>query len=105
MTSWLLYATSGVAVFAVALYGLFTCEHVVRRIIAANILGAGVFLILVALAHRSPAGADPVPHALVLTGIVVSVSATACALALVRRLGGGEDDDEDKSDHHDPESR
>ena len=30
--------------------------------------------------------ADPVPHALVLTGIVVAVSATAMALALGKRL-------------------
>jgi multicomponent Na+:H+ antiporter subunit C len=30
--------------------------------------------------------ADPVPQAMVLTGIVVSVAATALALALARRL-------------------
>lgn len=86
MTTWMLYATSGAAVFMVALYGLFTRESVIKKIIAANLAGSGTFLILVAIARRSPAGIDPVPHALVLTGIVVSVSATACALALARRL-------------------
>jgi multicomponent Na+:H+ antiporter subunit C len=39
----------------------------------------------VALARRS-VPADPVPHALVLTGLVVGVSSTALALALAVRL-------------------
>jgi multicomponent Na+:H+ antiporter subunit C len=94
MNPWMLYASSGVVVFAVALYKMFTCEHVVRRIIAANVLGTGVFLVLVGIAHRVPTEIDPVPHALVLTGVVVSVSATACALALARRLARTDDGDE-----------
>jgi multicomponent Na+:H+ antiporter subunit C len=92
MTPWLLYAMSGAAVFSIALYGVFSCKDVLRKIIAANLLGSGVFLILVAIARRSPAEVDPVPHTLVLTGIVVSVSATACALALARRLRDGRHD-------------
>lgn len=93
MSQWVLYAISGVVLFAIGLYGLFTCEHVVRKIIAANVMGSGVFLVLVALARRTPSGLpDPVPHALVLTGIVVSVSATACALALAKRLERAEDE-------------
>ncbi|MBC7174144.1 MAG: cation:proton antiporter subunit C [Polyangiaceae bacterium] len=91
MSQWTVYATSGVAVVAVALYGLFASEYLMRRIIAANLIGSGVFLVLVALARRAPDGPpDPVPHALVLTGIVVSVSATACALALAKRLAEGD---------------
>jgi multicomponent Na+:H+ antiporter subunit C len=92
----MLYALSGFAVMAVALFGLFSSRELVRRVIAANLVGSGVFLFLVALARRGESGAsDPVPHALVLTGIVVSVSATAVALALARRLGAvnGEDAD------------
>jgi multicomponent Na+:H+ antiporter subunit C len=43
--------------------------------------------LFVAIAYRGPAQApDALPHALVLTGIVVAVSATALALALGRRL-------------------
>jgi multicomponent Na+:H+ antiporter subunit C len=87
VSQWTLYATSGVAVVMVALWGLFASEHAIRRIIAANLMGGGVFLILVALARRSPSSVpDPVPHALVLTGIVVSVSATGLALVLAKRL-------------------
>ncbi|WP_437579417.1 cation:proton antiporter subunit C [Sorangium sp. So ce887] len=93
MSQWTLYALSGVVVLAVALYGLFSSEDLVRKVIAANLVGSGVFLFLVALARRASGGIpDPVPHALVLTGIVVSVSATALALALARRLGGAADD-------------
>jgi multicomponent Na+:H+ antiporter subunit C len=50
-------------------------------------MGAGVFHILVGIAYRGiEAPPDPVPHALVLTGIVVAVSATALALAFGKRL-------------------
>ncbi|AKF86942.1 hypothetical protein MFUL124B02_35885 [Myxococcus fulvus 124B02] len=87
MSPWAVYALSGVAMFSVGLVGLFSHQHVVKRILAANIAGSGVLLVLVALARRVPTGApDPVPQALVLTGIVVSVSATALAVALARRM-------------------
>jgi multicomponent Na+:H+ antiporter subunit C len=46
-----------------------------------------VFMLFVAIAYRGPEQPpDALPHALVLTGIVVAVSATALALALGRRL-------------------
>ncbi|MCP3100250.1 cation:proton antiporter subunit C [Myxococcus sp. K15C18031901] len=87
MNPWAVYALSGVAMFSVGLVGLFSHEHPVKRILASNIAGSGVLLVLVALARREPTGApDPVPHALVLTGIVVSVSATALGVALARRI-------------------
>lgn len=86
-TPWLLYALSGAMLFAIGLVAVFVAPHPVRRILAANVMGSGVFLVLVALARRAPTGPpDPVPHALVLTGIVVSVSATALGLALARRV-------------------
>jgi multicomponent Na+:H+ antiporter subunit C len=92
MTTWMMYAIAGAAVFAISLHGLFIREGIIRKIIAANLLGSGVFLILIAIARRAPSEVDPIPHALVLTGIVVSVSATACALALARRLRDARDD-------------
>jgi multicomponent Na+:H+ antiporter subunit C len=62
--------------------------------VAINVMGAGVFLLLIAVAYRGPGLApDPVPHALVVTGIVVAVSATALALGLARRLHAEQDDD------------
>ena len=83
----LIFALTGVLLFSVGLSGLFVCAHPLRKILAVNLAGSGMFLILVALARRQPdMPPDPVPHALVLTGIVVAVSATAVALALYRRL-------------------
>ncbi len=56
-------------------------------ILALNVMGSGVFLVLVALAKRTGNTApDPVPHAMVITGIVVAVSATALALTLMLKL-------------------
>lgn len=83
--SW--YAVLGAAVFSLSLYHLITASGLLRRILAANLLGSGIFLILIAVGYRGlEAAPDPVPHALVLTGIVVAVSATGLALALARRL-------------------
>ncbi|CAN3126865.1 NADH-quinone oxidoreductase subunit K [Mycobacterium sp. smrl_JER01] len=62
---------------------LLLSADVVRRIVALNIAGAGVFVILVALAARTDPP-DPVLHALVLTGIVIAVSMTGLALVLKR---------------------
>ncbi len=82
-----LYSFVGVFLFAMAFYALVIYDHLLRKILALNIMGSGIFLILVALAHRSPNGPpDPVPHAMVLTGIVVAVSATALALTLACRI-------------------
>lgn len=82
-----IYALAAILLFAVALYGFFATRHLIRRIVSLNILGAGVFLLLVALARRAPGPEpDPVPHAMVLTGIVVALSATGFALVVLRRL-------------------
>lgn len=87
MTVPVLYAIVGVALFSMALYGTIAGETPLRRIIAVNVMSSSVFLVLVALARRSPGELpDPVPHAMVITGIVVAVSATALAVILIRRL-------------------
>lgn len=82
-----LYALMGVALISIGVYGLIAHVHLLRKILAVNVMGSGVFALLVAMARRNPEGVpDPVPHALVLTGIVVAVSATAFALALACRI-------------------
>ncbi len=86
---WELYASSSAATLAIGVVGAFRAVEPIRRLLAINIAYSGVFLVFVALARRNADGApDVVPHALVLTGIVVSVSSTAVALALARRLAG-----------------
>lgn len=83
----LLYALTGAALFALGLFALLVQPEPLRKIMSVNIMGGGVFVVLIALAYRGPdESPDPVPHALVLTGIVVAVSTTALALALLRRL-------------------
>ena len=83
----LLFGLLGTVLFGLGLYSAFTSRVLLRRILAINIAGGGLFLQLIALAYKGLIQApDPVPHALVLTGIVVAFSATALALALGRRL-------------------
>ena len=83
----LLYSLVGIALLGMGLYRLVIDPHLVKKILALNISGAGVFLFLVAVANRTPGTVpDPIPHAMVLTGIVVAVSATAVALGLACRI-------------------
>lgn len=88
MITTLLYSMTGMILFAMGLFTLIVHSHPLRKILAVNIMSTGVFLILVATAYK-PLGLgniDPVPHAMVLTGIVVSVSVTALALLLACRV-------------------
>lgn len=83
----LLYAVVGAILFALGLYGVVAATPLLRKVLAFNIAGSGVFLFLVATADRVRVPfPDPVPQAMVLTGIVVAVSATALALLLICRL-------------------
>ena len=86
MTQADLYMVGAVLLFCLGLRGLLFDRHLLRKILALNIMSSGVFLLLVGIASRDPQqNPDPVPLAMVLTGIVVAVSATAFALALARR--------------------
>lgn len=87
MSGVFLYAAAGILLFFLGIHGLFVRLHLLRKILAANIMGSGVFMVFIALAARTPdATPDPVPHAMVLTGIVVAVSFTAVAVALAVRI-------------------
>ena len=86
ITQFDIYALGALALFSIGLHGLIVCRHLVRKIIAFNIAGSGVFLLLVALGRRAPETVDPVPQAMVLTGIVVAFAATAFALDLSLRI-------------------
>lgn len=85
MSSAMIYALAGVALFFIGVAGMILQSHLLRKILAFNIMGSGAFLVLIGLGQRGGV-TDPVPQAMVLTGIVVSVAATALALALARRL-------------------
>lgn len=82
-----LFRYTGVILFVVGMAGLLLVPHLLRRIMALNVMGSGVFLFLIATAYRGPHDApDPVPHAMVLTGIVIAISLTGLAVALARRV-------------------
>lgn len=87
MTTVDIYTFCGTLLFVLGFWGVVALPHLLRKVIGLNVMSSGAFLILVALAARTPTeDPDPAPHAMVLTGIVVAVSATALALSVIRRL-------------------
>ena len=69
MSTAFLYALVGVGLFSLGLYALIVHAHLLRKILALNVMANGVFLVLVALAKRTgEAQPDAVPHAMVITG-------------------------------------
>jgi multicomponent Na+:H+ antiporter subunit C len=89
VTAAALAGLTAAALVGLGLYGLLTHPNPLRKILGFNLLGSGVFLMFGIVARKGAAGgfaADPVPQALVITGIVVAFSATALAVALLSRL-------------------
>jgi len=81
----MIFAITGSALVALGLFGVVTQAALLRKILAFNLLGGGVFLLFGVIARRG-AVVDPVPQALVITGLVVAFAATALALVLVLRM-------------------
>ena len=89
MTTETAYALAACALVGIGLYGLIVQPHPLRKLVAFNIMGTGVFVLFGALAKRGAAAgmaADPVPQALLITAIVVAFAATAVTVALLVRL-------------------
>ncbi len=87
------------ALFAIGAVTVLTRSNLIKKLIGINIMESAIFLLFVASAYiRRAKGLmytqdgvgeihiNPLPSALMLTGIVVSVSVTAFALALIVRL-------------------
>ena len=89
MSSATLFGLCGAVLVGLGLYGLIVQPLPLRKILAFNLLGGGVFLLFGVVARRGAAAgfaADPVPQAMIITGLVVAFAATALAIALVLRL-------------------
>lgn len=86
MTQTLIYSATAIILFAMGLFSVLTAAHVLRKILAINVMGVGIFMLLMAAAKKTQDMVDALPHALVLTGIVVAVAGTAMALSLVIRI-------------------
>lgn len=81
-----LYVFAAAVLFGIGVHGLIVARHLMRKLFAINIMGNAIFVLMVTAARPIDGAPDPVPQALVLTGIVIAVSATAFGLALMVRL-------------------
>jgi multicomponent Na+:H+ antiporter subunit C len=84
-----LFGLCAALLVGIGIYALIVNPQPLRKIIAFNVLGGGVFMLFGAIARRGAAagwGGDPVPQALLITGLVVAFCATALAIALLLRL-------------------
>lgn len=94
------FLLAGAALFAIGLWGVIAAAETLRRVLGINIMSTGVFFVLITTAARTTGEVpDPVPHAMVLTGIVVSVCATALALALAESEQEARGQDGEAPDH------
>lgn len=94
------YETASMILFGIGFTALLLNKNLIKKFIGLNIMDTSIYLFLTAKGYitgriplmyadsaRDPAlYVNPLPSALVLTGIVVSVSVTAFSLALVLRL-------------------
>jgi len=81
----------------IGFYAMVAKDNIIKKIIGLNITQTAIFLFFISLADKSDGAApvlmddvasyvNPLPHTLMLTGIVVSLSTTAVALALAVRI-------------------
>ena len=95
-----------VVLFVIGLHGMLTRTHLVQKLLAMNLLQVAVIVFFIAVAAKRDAGppiapaaslapgaaptaaahVNPLPHALMLTAIVVGVSTTGLALDLLIRI-------------------
>jgi multicomponent Na+:H+ antiporter subunit C len=86
-TEW--FGIAAALLIGLGLFGVITHPMLLRKILAFNLLGSGVFLLFGVIARRGAVvgiDGDPVPHAFVITGIVVAFSASALAVTMALKL-------------------
>lgn len=84
-----IFGLCGAVAVGLGLYGMVVNPQPLRRILAFDLLGSGVFLLLGVVSRRGAAagfGGDPVGQALIITGVVVAFAASALTVALWLRL-------------------
>jgi multicomponent Na+:H+ antiporter subunit C len=88
--------------FLIGLWGILAPTHLVRKLMGMNIMQSAVIVFFITLGYKDGATPpiarhgdhepaveqyiNPLPHTLMLTAIVVSVSTTGVALALLIRI-------------------
>lgn len=95
LTTITVYGLLGASLIGLGLYGLLVQPHPLRKILAFNLLGGGLFLVFGVIAHRGTSAGfpvDPVPQAFVITAIVLALAGTALAVAIMLRLFAEKDE-------------
>ena len=90
---------AGMLIFVMGLFVVIVNNHIIKRILGLNIMGAGVFYFFVSIGNLNEGippiiidppldvpYVNPVPSALILTGIVVVVSITVYSLSLAVKI-------------------
>ncbi|MFW6006906.1 MAG: cation:proton antiporter subunit C [Bacillota bacterium] len=93
------YYIASIMFFLIGLYIMLTHPNLIKKVIGMNIIDSSIFLFFVSVGYveggKSPIVensdtalnyVNPLPSGLMLTGIVVSVSITAFALALIIKI-------------------
>ena len=86
-----------VSLLLIGLYAMIARRNLIKKIMGLNILSTSVFLFLISVAYKEGGAppirvpgievyVNPLPHALVLTGIVVALALTSFALALTIKI-------------------
>lgn len=90
-----------VIILGLGVWALIVTRNLFKKVLALNIIGSAVVLFFIGLGYRKGGSApildsssrsivDPVPQALMLTAIVVSLCMTALALVLIIHIFGHE---------------
>lgn len=98
------YSAIGCVLVALGLVVMLLAADRFRRLVALNVAASGTLVVLLAVAGRS-VDPDPVPHALALTGIVITVAFTGLGVVLARRIDELDAQDDGRDDDDGPDSR
>ena len=93
---------SAMALVAIGIYAVVTKENLIKKVIGLIVLTNGIHMFLISLGYRtggiapimsmtnpnifSMLSVDPLPQAMVLTSIVISLSISALALSIIMRV-------------------
>tara|TARA_R110001592_G_scaffold89734_1_gene263731 strand:+ start:4024 stop:4398 length:375 start_codon:yes stop_codon:yes gene_type:complete len=81
-----LYTLCSILLFAIGLLGFLLNTDFIRKLLGLNVIGIAIFMLLLAAAVTHPDAIDPIPHAMVLTGIIVAAAGTALGLNLASKI-------------------
>jgi len=90
------YYVAAMLLLGIGTYVMIASRNLLKKVVGMNVFQTGIFLFFIAAAYVEGANppilsepgpyVNPLPHVLILTAIVVGVSLTAVALALVVRV-------------------